>query len=117
MTHANVGSLLVFDPSKLHLVCTSKDRCTNTSKDAVVGIITERGEPSCHTAFLAGKNIKYSNTHPFAVAEASPPSAVSRGCALGSGQLPCCQPAAACRVGAGAVPTHPPPKAVMLSQL
>ncbi|KAL4421922.1 hypothetical protein ABPG77_005206 [Micractinium sp. CCAP 211/92] len=42
MTHANVGSLLVFDPSKLHLVCTSKDRCTNTSKDAVVGIITER---------------------------------------------------------------------------
>lgn len=45
MTHANVGSLLVFDPSKLHLVCTSKDRCTNTSKDAVVGIITERGEP------------------------------------------------------------------------
>lgn len=46
MTHANVGSLLVFDPSKLHLVCTSKDRCTNTSKDAVVGIITERGEPA-----------------------------------------------------------------------
>lgn len=42
MTHANVGSLLVFDPAKMHLVCTSKDRCTNTSKDAVVGIITER---------------------------------------------------------------------------
>ncbi len=55
MTHANVGSLLVFDPSKLHLVCTSKDRCTNTSKDAVVGIITERGEPAASAALPRGR--------------------------------------------------------------
>lgn len=95
MTHANVGSLLVFDPSKLHLVRAGRgarwavaattlmlaahhacragkpwvppacrlnpspgppglqvkcgvDQVCNASKDAVVGIITERGElPSC----------------------------------------------------------------------
>ncbi|PRW60603.1 CBS domain-containing mitochondrial [Chlorella sorokiniana] len=42
MTHANVGSLLVFDPSKLHLVKCGVDQVCNASKDAVVGIITER---------------------------------------------------------------------------
>ena len=44
MTHANVGSLLVFDPSKMHLVRTKDGHITNVSKDAVLGIITERGE-------------------------------------------------------------------------
>ena len=44
MTHSNVGSLLVFDPSKMHLVATKDNAITSASKDAVVGIITERGE-------------------------------------------------------------------------
>lgn len=38
MTHANVGSLLVFDPSKV----AAPLKPTDTSSDAVVGIITER---------------------------------------------------------------------------
>ncbi|EFN60181.1 hypothetical protein CHLNCDRAFT_33710 [Chlorella variabilis] len=43
MTHANVGSLLVFDPSKMHLVRDKDSKhITNASKDAVVGLITER---------------------------------------------------------------------------
>jgi hypothetical protein len=44
MTHANVGSLLVFDPSKMHLVRDKNThQITNASTDAVVGLITERG--------------------------------------------------------------------------
>jgi hypothetical protein len=47
MTHANVGSLLVFDPSKMHLVRDKgTQQITNASTDAVVGLITERGEAS-----------------------------------------------------------------------
>ncbi|KAI3429877.1 hypothetical protein D9Q98_010188 [Chlorella vulgaris] len=43
MTHANVGSLLVFDPSKMHLVRDKNThQITNASTDAVVGLITER---------------------------------------------------------------------------
>lgn len=38
MTKANVGSLLVFDPSKMH----SENHSIGASSDAVVGIITER---------------------------------------------------------------------------
>lgn len=41
MTHANVGSLLVFDPSKI-TVERSASKVINASKDAVVGIMTER---------------------------------------------------------------------------
>ena len=41
MTHANVGSLLVFDPSK---VSVTDRQAAAQDKDAVVGIFTERGE-------------------------------------------------------------------------
>lgn len=44
MTHANVGSLLVFDPSKMAVAKDKAGHSVNASKDAVVGIITERGE-------------------------------------------------------------------------
>lgn len=40
MTHANVGSLLVFDPSKVKV---HERNAASHSKDTVVGIITERG--------------------------------------------------------------------------
>lgn len=40
MTHANVGSLLVYDPAKVKV--HERDARTH-DKDAVVGIITERG--------------------------------------------------------------------------
>ena len=39
MTKGNVGSLLVFDPSKVDLTA----EMTKASGDAVVGLITERG--------------------------------------------------------------------------
>ena len=39
MTKGNVGSLLVFDPSKVDLAA----EMTKASGDAVVGLITERG--------------------------------------------------------------------------
>lgn len=42
MTHANVGSLLVFDPSKVDLT-----ESNTSSSDAVVGIFTERGAKVC----------------------------------------------------------------------
>ena len=45
MTKGNVGSLLVFDPSKVDL----SSEMTKASGDAVVGLITERG---AHTAML-----------------------------------------------------------------
>jgi len=41
MTHANVGSLLVFDPSKVKV---HERNAPSHNKDAVVGIITERGK-------------------------------------------------------------------------
>ena len=41
MTKGNVGSLLVFDPSKLSL--QSGDQLKSASSDAVAGIVTERG--------------------------------------------------------------------------
>lgn len=40
MTHANVGSLLVFDPSKVEV---GGNEDTSKAEDAVVGIFTERG--------------------------------------------------------------------------
>ncbi len=40
MTKGNVGSLLVFDPSKVDLTAAEM---TKASGDAVVGLITERG--------------------------------------------------------------------------
>lgn len=43
MTHANVGSLVVFDPSKV-TVDKNASKVINANKDAVVGIMTERGE-------------------------------------------------------------------------
>lgn len=53
MTHANVGSLLVFDPSKMHLVRDKgTQQITNASTDAVVGLITERGEAQPRPAGL-----------------------------------------------------------------
>lgn len=45
MTKANVGSLLVFDASKLHL--NSSD--VTPSGDAVEGIVTERGTACCNS--------------------------------------------------------------------
>jgi hypothetical protein len=41
MTHANVGSLLVFDPTKVKV---HERNASSHSKDTVVGIITERGK-------------------------------------------------------------------------
>ena len=41
MTKGNVGSLLVFDPSKLSV--QSGDQLKSASSDAVAGIVTERG--------------------------------------------------------------------------
>ena len=49
MTKGNVGSLLVFDPSKVDL---SSDM-SKASGDAVVGLITERGMRRCHAADAA----------------------------------------------------------------
>ena len=52
MTHANVGSLLVYDPAKVKV----HDRNNVAqSKDAVVGIITERGWclRACKCVFLS----------------------------------------------------------------
>lgn len=40
MTHANVGSLLVFDPSKVEV---GGNEDASKAEDAVVGIFTERG--------------------------------------------------------------------------
>jgi CBS domain-containing protein len=44
MTHANVGSLLVFDAAKIDLRAHQRDAkpLTSAAKDAVVGIVTER---------------------------------------------------------------------------
>ncbi len=43
MTKGNVGSLLVFDPSKLSVDASSEIKAA--AQEAVVGIITERGTP------------------------------------------------------------------------
>lgn len=43
MTKANVGSLLVFDPSKLRLESGESSDLRSASSEAVVGIVTERG--------------------------------------------------------------------------
>lgn len=40
MTHANVGSLLVYDPSKVKV---HERNAKTQNKEAVVGIFTERG--------------------------------------------------------------------------
>lgn len=57
MAKGNVGSLLVFDPSKIDIA--SEQQVKSAAGDAVVGIVTERGlinKPSpCCTC-----------THPFA---------------------------------------------------
>ena len=45
MTKGNVGSLLVFDPSKITIDQPIKE----ASGEAVVGIVTERGMPTSHT--------------------------------------------------------------------
>lgn len=42
MTKGNVGSLLVFDPSKLDL-SKGVDELQHASGEAVVGLVTERG--------------------------------------------------------------------------
>ena len=43
MTKAHVGSLLVFDPSKMELTPDEKPDMEKTKREAVVGIVTERG--------------------------------------------------------------------------
>ena len=43
MTHTNVGSLVVFDASKV-TVDRAASKVINATQDAVVGIFTERGE-------------------------------------------------------------------------
>ena len=43
MTKGNVGSLLVFDPSKVDLAPTEASSMKSAHEDAVVGIVTERG--------------------------------------------------------------------------
>jgi len=43
MTKGNVGSLLVFDPSKLRLESGESSDLRSASSEAVVGIVTERG--------------------------------------------------------------------------
>ena len=43
MTKGNVGSLLVFDPSKIDLAPTEASTMKSAHEDAVVGIVTERG--------------------------------------------------------------------------
>ena len=43
MTKGNVGSLLVFDPSKLRLESGESHDLKAASSEAVVGIVTERG--------------------------------------------------------------------------
>ena len=46
MTHANVGSLLVFDTSKIDPAHHAPGAVvTSAAKEAVMGIITERGAP------------------------------------------------------------------------
>ena len=40
MTHANVGSLLVYDPAKVNI---HERNASAHAQDSVVGIITERG--------------------------------------------------------------------------
>ena len=47
MTHANVGSLVVFDASKV-TVDRAASKVINATQDAVVGIFTERGELARH---------------------------------------------------------------------
>ena len=47
MTKAHVGSLLVFDPSKMELTPDEKPDMEKTKREAVVGIVTERGALSC----------------------------------------------------------------------
>jgi hypothetical protein len=47
MTHANVGSLLVFDPAKIKAHPAHDSKLPSAARDAVVGIFTERGERRC----------------------------------------------------------------------
>lgn len=49
MTRGNVGSLLVFDPSKIDLAPSEASKMRSAHEDAVVGIITERGGGLPHT--------------------------------------------------------------------
>ena len=59
MTRANVGSLLVFDPSALGVDPAQADKLKSASQDAVVGIVTERGEAGWQTratAILRGRS-------------------------------------------------------------
>lgn len=65
MTHANVGSLLVFDPAKVDL---SADNRPNSSSDAVVGIFTERD-------YLTKVVVKGRNSSNTKVSEIMTPSA------------------------------------------
>ena len=44
MTRGNVGSLLVFDPSKINLSPAEATSMKAAQEDAVVGIVTERGK-------------------------------------------------------------------------
>lgn len=45
MAKARVGSLLVFDVTKLSIPSGSQESLGETDEDAVAGIVTERGGP------------------------------------------------------------------------
>lgn len=53
MAKGNVGSLLVFDPEKIDFA--SDDKVTSAAGDAVVGIVTERGQ-RCMPGFSTAMN-------------------------------------------------------------
>lgn len=53
MAKGNVGSLLVFDPEKIDFA--SDDKVTSAAGDAVVGIVTERGQ-CCMPGFSTAIN-------------------------------------------------------------
>ena len=42
-----MGSLLVFDPEKINISASEADKLKSASENAVVGIVTERGEWCC----------------------------------------------------------------------
>ena len=47
-----MGSLLVFDPEKINISASEADKLKSASEDAVVGIVTERGEWCCKLTCL-----------------------------------------------------------------
>ena len=72
MTKAHVGSLLVFDPSKMELSEDEKPDMDKTKREAVVGIVTERGSQPCcltdNTVFSLDSSLrKLTRVHTFTV--------------------------------------------------